>query len=128
MFTMGRRQFPNKAAALRQLAAERRNRTGGHVELLNMGYYDGDRNAAYCNYYWHYQHDMTMDEYMDLARLQARVRSMFHHLREVAPGWQDMPSTTIYWGDNSVEVTQEATDGSGRTRTRQLVAAHGDLC
>ncbi len=128
MYLMGKHEFPNKAAALLSLAAARRNRTGGHVEMLNMGYYGGDRKAAYCNYYWNYQHDMTMDQYMELARLQARARSMFHHLREVAPGWQDIPGTTIHWGDNSVEVTQRATDGSDRTRTRQLVAAHGDLC
>lgn len=128
MFRMGAREFRNKAEALRWLAAGRHNRTGGHVELLSMGYYDGDRNAAYCNYYWHYQHDMTMDEYMELAKLLARVRSMFYHLREVAPGWQDVPGTRIDWADNSVDVTQRATDGTDRTRVVQLVGPHGDLC
>jgi hypothetical protein len=128
MYQMGRHTFPNKADALRFLAAARRNRTGGAPELLNMGYYGGDRNAAYCNYYWNYQHDMTMDEYMELARLQGRARSLFHHLREVAPGWQQVPGSTVMWADNSVEITEQATDGSGRTRTRQVVGPHGDLC
>ncbi len=128
MYRMGKREFPNKAAALKHLAAGRHNRTGGHVELLNMGYYDGDRNAAYCNYYWHYQHDMTMDEYLELAKLHARIRTMFRYLREVAPGWQEVPGSGVYWADNSVEVTQQATDGSGRTRIVELVGPHGDLC
>lgn len=122
------RTFPNKVAALQHLANGRTNSTGGHVELLNIGTYGGDRNAAYCGWYWNYAHDMTLDQYMELGPLLARIRSLFRHLREVAPGWQDVPGTLIYWADNSETIEQAATDGTGRTRTKQLIAAHGDLC
>lgn len=122
------REFPNKVAALQYLARGRSNRTGGHVELLHIGTYGGDRNAAYCGWYHHFQHDMTLDQYMELGPLLARVRSMFRHLREVAPGWQDIPGSGINWADNSQTVEQVATDGSGRTRQVQLVAPHGDVC
>lgn len=122
------REFPNKVAALQHLANGRRNRTGGHVELLFIGTYSGDRNAAYCSWYHDFSHDMTMDQYMDLGVLLARIKSLFRYLREVAPGWQDVPGSGVMWADNSEQITQLATDGSGRTRIVQLVGPHGDVC
>lgn len=122
------RTFRNKVAALQHLARHRANSTGGHVELLHIGTYGGDRNAAYCGWYHHFSGDMTLDQYMELGVLLARIKSLFRHLREVAPGWENVPGSGVSWADNSEEITQRATDGTGRTRVVQLVAPHGDVC
>jgi len=49
------------------------------------------------------------------AALLRRYLDFCRHMTEVAPGW--VPTSCVHWADNSIEVTDTATDGRSRIRT-----------
>lgn len=54
----------------------------------------------------------------------ARYDRFVHHVREVAPGWQEVER--LHYADNSIVAVQRATDG--RTRNVTLLYPGGDAC
>lgn len=60
--------------------------------------------------------------------LSERFRQLKHYQREIAPQWVADESTRTYYADNSEEITERATDGSGRTRRVTVKSPSGDLC
>ena len=123
-------QYKNKAAARRGQHGHSRTPAGywmpdpGPTPPKGFG---TQADQSYCAYQAAgAQFDMTHAEWCLVARLSVRYRRFIHHMTEVAPGWQEVPGSKVCWANNSVEITERASDG--RTRIRQLVAPHGDVC
>lgn len=115
--------FQSLGALLRHIAHS--CNPGGHHRKVEDWYLP--RPHSHGAYWFAQDTGLRLDDdtYARLYQLHQRYRAFCRHMREVDPEWEE--TKRIPYMDNSVEVI-ETSRKYGTTRTRQIVAPHGDAC